>query len=93
MARTCVHFCRHGSRRTVSLHSLRAVHNLLLSCNLQPGRGDAFHRPLRWGLDVSGILQSRIEDRCNPRSSSTPPVQIPISAAFGSVGTLPAYFA
>jgi hypothetical protein len=65
----CVHFCRHGLRRTVSLHFLRAVHNLLLSCYLQPGRGDASLRPLRWGLDVSRILQSCAEDRCNPPSS------------------------
>jgi hypothetical protein len=67
--RACVHICRHGSRRTGSLHFLRAVHNLLLSCYLQPGRGDASLRPLRWGLDESGILQSRAENRCNPRAS------------------------
>ena len=73
-AYTRVHFCRHGLRRTTSLHFLLAVHNLLLSCNLQPGRGDALHRPLLWGLDVSGILQSRAEDRCNPPSSPPRPL-------------------
>ena len=68
-AHTCVHFCRHGLRCMIPLHFLPAVHNLLLSRNLQPGRGDALHRPLRWGLDVSGISQSRAENRCNPPSS------------------------
>jgi len=76
---------------------LRAVHNLLLSCYLQPGRGDASLRLLRWGLDVSGISQSRAEDRCNPPSSPLPPVQIPRNTAKsspfpGSAGVPPAFF-
>jgi hypothetical protein len=92
-ARTCVHFCRHGLRRTVSLHFLRAVHNLLFSRNLQSGSGEASFRPLRWGLDVSGILQSRQEDRCNPHTSPPSPVQNSLlPREFGSAGILPAFF-
>ena len=36
------------------------------------GSWEGSFRPLRWGLDVSGILQSRQEHRCNPHTSPPP---------------------